>query len=219
MVEFHEHNSESAVAGDRMPADVGGRRLAGIYARALLDAAKKAGVAQTVVEELNAVIADVFEPLTALTAVLESPFIAAEAKISLLDHTLGGRVQPLLLNFLKVLARRGRWKVLHAVNTQLQVMFEQLQGKIRLELRTATALAKPVSARVVEMLHKRLEAVPLVQHKIDPALLGGAVIRIGDVIYDGSLAGQLQGLRDSVRQRFAHEVQRRRNRFRDSAGN
>lgn len=219
MVEFHAHNSGYAGSGGLPSAEVGDGRIAGVFARALLDAAKKAGVVKIVVEELDAVIAEVFAPMPTLTAVLASPFIAGEAKSLLLDHALSGRVQPLLLNFLKVLARRGRWNLLAAINVQLQEMFEHLQGKLRVELRTAAPLSPPVAERVTALFRARLKAEPIVQHKIDPALLGGAVIRIGDVVYDGSLAGQLQALRQHVVQRFAHEVQRRRNRFRDSAGN
>ena len=50
------------------------------------------------------------------------------------------------------------------------------------------------------------------------SLIGGAVLRVGDMIYDGSIANQLQNLRRKVSDRSAHEIQSRRNRFRNSSG-
>ena len=55
--------------------------------------------------------------------------------------------------------------------------------------------------------------------KVDPELIGGAVVRIGDTVYDGSVAGQLERLESQMINRSVHEIQSRRDRFRHSGGN
>ena len=56
---------------------------------------------------------------------------------------------------------------------------------------------------------------PLVEQVVDPTVIGGAVLRVGDVVYDGSVANQLQILRQQMIDRSVHEIQSRRDRFRN----
>ena len=71
----------------------------------------------------------------------------------------------------------------------------------------------------IDDLRGKLDGEPIVEQQVDPALIGGAVLRVGDIIYDGSIANQLQNLRQHISARSAHEIQSRRDRFRNSAGN
>jgi F-type H+-transporting ATPase subunit delta len=65
----------------------------------------------------------------------------------------------------------------------------------------------------------KLGGEPVFRLRVDPALVAGAVVRIGDTVYDGSIANQLNVLRQQMMDRSAHEIQSRRDRFRHSAGN
>ena len=57
---------------------------------------------------------------------------------------------------------------------------------------------------------------PIIQWVTDPDLIGGAVLRVGDTVYDGSVAGQLEQLRQQILERSVHEIQSRRDRFSNS---
>ena len=72
---------------------------------------------------------------------------------------------------------------------------------------------------IAESLRAKLGGEPIFQQETDPSLIGGAVLRIGDTVYDGSIANQLQNLRQQMIERSAHEIQSRRDRFRNPAGN
>ena len=73
--------------------------------------------------------------------------------------------------------------------------------------------------QIVDQLRTKLGGEPVIDQQTDPALIGGAVLRVGDTIYDGSIANQLQTLRQHIHQSTAHEIQGRRDRFRHPAGN
>ena len=93
-----------------------------------------------------------------------------------------------------------------------------MQGSVRVRLTTAS----PVSAAQVEQIAAALAAAlgrrPILEAVVDPALIGGAVLRVGDTVYDGSVANQLQSIRQQMIERSVHEIQSRRDRFRNPAG-
>lgn len=88
-----------------------------------------------------------------------------------------------------------------------------------MRLTTVAALEPALIAQITESLLAMLPGEPVVEQATDPDLIGGAVLRIGDTIYDGSIANQLHNLRQEIIDRSAHEIQSRRDRFRYPAGN
>ena len=76
-----------------------------------------------------------------------------------------------------------------------------------------------MAAQIAESLRGKLGGEPVFEQETDPSLIGGAVLRVGDTVYDGSIANQLQNLRQQMIDRSAHEIQSRRDRFRNPAGN
>jgi len=120
---------------------------------------------------------------------------------------------------LKVVARHGRLDCLRAIHCQTHAAYDKLRRRIPVRLTTATPVSADMAARIVENLRGKLDGEPIVEQQIDPGLIGGAVLRVGDIIYDGSIANQLQNLRQLMSDRSTHEIQSRRDRFRNSAGN
>jgi F-type H+-transporting ATPase subunit delta len=136
-----------------------------------------------------------------------------------LDRVLGGRASPLLLNFLKVLSRHRRLDCLRQIHRRLHALYDVLQNRVRVRLTTAAPLSTELASRIRIALRGKLEGEPVLELAVDPKLIGGAVLRLGDTVYDSSIANQLQILRQQMMDRSAHEIQSRRNRFRNPAGN
>ena len=219
MSESRDIIAEHARAAAEMEADVGAEHIADVYAKALLAATERAGQTAAVIDEFDAVMAEVIGGFPKLEAVFDSILVLPEEKETLIDKTLGGRVSPLLVNFLKVVARHGRLDCLRAIHCQTQVAYDKLRGRIPVLLTTAEPVTAEMAAQIAAQLRGKLEGEPIIEQKVDPSLIGGAVLRVGDMIYDGSIANQLQELRRKVSDRSAHEIQSRRDRFRNSAGN
>ncbi|MFZ1934001.1 MAG: ATP synthase F1 subunit delta [Thermoguttaceae bacterium] len=219
MSESRDITAEHARAAAEMEADVGAEHIADVYAKGLLAATERAGQTAAVVDEFDAVMAEVIGRFPKLEAVFDSILVLPEEKEKLIDKTLGGRVSPLLVNFLKVVARHGRLDCLRAIHCQTHVAYDKLRRRIPVRLTTAEPVSAEMAARIAADLRGKLEGEPIIEQEVDPSLIGGAVLRVGDMIYDGSIANQLQELRRKVSDRSAHEVQSRRDRFRNPAGN
>lgn len=197
--------------------DPASQQVATIYAKALLAATG----AQTgdALDELSAIQRDVFEAYPKLSDVLASAFIEVDEKLGILDRTFGGRVSPLVMNFLKVLAKHDRLSVLGDVVRIAKELYIQQQGRVSVEVQTATPLTDAQSSQIQQQLRALLGAEPVLSPKIKPELIGGVVLRVGDTVYDGSVAAQLAEMRGRIINRSVHEIQSRRDRFCNPAGN
>lgn len=199
--------------------DPGEQKLGAIYARALLGAAEKSGQAADMLAELDSFVHDVLDRKPEFETILGSAMISAEQKEEIIDRTIGSVGSPLLVNVFKVLARHGRLGSIRAIARVAQDIYNELQGKVRVEVVTAAPLDHETSSQVADRLRGMLGREPVLASRTDPALIGGIILRVGDTVYDGSIATQLHRLTGQIVSRSIHEIQSRRDRFSYPAGN
>lgn len=209
--------ARDARTAQQIDADVTVEHVGGVYAEAFLGAAAAAGLAESLLLELDSLLADVLDPFPEFERVLASAMVSHEEKVRILDRTLGPRASPLLLDFLKVVSRHGRLDCLRAIHRQAHELYDRMRGRVRVRVSTATPLSDDLAARIAGSLRPLLGGEPIVEQVVDPALIGGVVVRVGDTVYDGSVANQLENVRQRIIQRTAHEIQARRDRFRHPA--
>jgi len=219
MPESADPNAEHTHAAAYLARDPSREHLGDVYADALLRAADTAGEIEVVVEELDALISDVLDANPRLGEVFASRWVSADEKVELLDRVFRGHVSTTLLNFLKVTARHQRLDILRAIGRHVRSLYDKRRGRIAVELTTATEVSDVTVQRLVDSLSGMLGGEPVVRRMVDPSLIGGAVLRVGDRVYDGSVFNQLQTLREHLIHRSADEIQRGRDRFRDPTGN
>jgi F-type H+-transporting ATPase subunit delta len=211
-----ERDAQLAAA---LELEVGVEHIADVYGGALLGAADVAGQTSTVLEELDSLVADVLDAHPDLERILVSSVVSHEDRSGILDRVLGGRASPLVINFLKVVSRHGRMNCLRAIRAQAHAIYRQRLGQVAVEVTTAAPLETEAGQRLREALGSVVDGQPVLHERVDPALIGGIVVRVGDTIYDASVARQLQNMRQEMIDRSAHEIQSRRDRFRHPAGN
>lgn len=203
--------------GDESQAvDVGAQQVGATYAKALLSAAKKAGNLEQVAEDFRATIVEVLDKLPRVEHVLVSALIAPEEKLPLIERVFRGRVTPTFLNFLKVVATKGRLDALRSAYREFLKHYDQYRGIVRVKLTTASPVSPQVQQSIQQTLRGMLDGEPVIDAHVDPGLIGGLVLRVGDAVYDGSIARQLQQMREQMINRSVHEIQSGRNRFRSS---
>jgi len=219
MSEFDDTTAEHAQTAARLSPDIGVEHIADVYAQALLGATETAGVTRAVLDEFGSLVADVLDAFPKLEAVLASGFVSEEEKSGIIDRVFGGRASATLIHFLKVVARHGRLDLLRTIHRRAILLYDQMSGRVHVELSTAAPVDDALAGRITEQLRAALGAEPVVEQTVDPKLIGGLVVRVGDTVYDGSIANQLRNMRQQIIDRSVHEIQSRRDRFRYSAGN
>ena len=219
MAESDDFRAEHAAVAAQIDADVGVEHIAEVYARALLGAAEKAGQTQAVLEEFDELVSGVLERFPKLEAILTSGLVSHQEKAGILDRVCGPRNSPLLVDFLKVVSRHGRLDCLWAIHRQARLLYDELRGRIRVQLATATPPDDALKNRIAQNLCALLGGEPVVEWVTQAELIGGMVVRVGDTVYDGSVARQLDLVHQQMIQRSVDEIQSRGDRFRYPAGN
>ena len=169
-----------------------------VYAKALLAAAGTDSSIDQVVEELKAVVTDVLNKQPALEAIFANPRIDVASKVTMLDRMFASRISATLLNFLKVVARRRRLGMLRSIEKSVGIMRDAATGRLQVLLTTAEPLDETAMENIRTELSLKFKAEVSVSNKVDPSILAGLVIRVGDVVYDGSVDGQLKNLRNAT---------------------
>jgi F-type H+-transporting ATPase subunit delta len=167
-------------------------------------------------EEFESFISDVLNKLPQLDAMLSSPRVAHSDKVVMLDKTLTGKASDLFLNFLKVVSQHGRLNCLRAIQSSLKEQYSQDQGRLEVLVTTATRLDEPAVATMHDKLNKAFDATVDLILNVDASLVGGTVIRIGDTVYDGSVANRLERIRTTVRENTIREIRLSTDRFTNS---
>ncbi|MEW6207074.1 MAG: ATP synthase F1 subunit delta [Acidobacteriota bacterium] len=170
------------------------------YAEALADVA----VEGNQVEQIDAEVRAFTEMMAAsreLYDVLASPALSQKEKSrvleSLIERTRPGKMTA---NLLRTLLRNYRLHYLDVVHEQFRREINRRRGVVPAEVTTAGPVApedrQVLTNRLEEMTGNRVE----IEFRTDPSLIGGAVARIGSVVYDGSIRTQLQTVRQKLKQ-------------------
>jgi len=198
--------------------DLGSAQVGKLYAQAFLGATESAGQTDALLDEFDSVITDVLDKFPKLEAVLASAVVLPDEKTATLDRVFGGKASPLVLNFLKVVARHGRLDAIRAIHQAAHELYNEMRGRVRVEVRTAHPLNSSELDQVTAHLRGMLAREPVLDVRTNPDLIGGIVLRVGDRVYDGSIATQLEKVRHQMIDRSVHEIQSRRDSFRYPEG-
>lgn len=196
-----------------IPFDSGRQYLGKVYAKALVGAAETNGKTEGVLAELDSFVNDVLAKLPKLAALLDSPRVPHEEKVRILDRALANKMSSDLLNFLKVASRHGRLDCLPAINRAAKELYNDMRGRVEVHVRTAEPVSPDQLAKIAEQLRRALKREVELRPKVDPSILGGLVVRIGDTVYDGSVANRLRRLRDETIDKTAQQIRQALDRF------
>jgi F-type H+-transporting ATPase subunit delta len=193
--------------------DVGARRIARVYAEALLNAADKQGQMETVVGELESLVRDVFDADDRLEILLGGAAIGRHARAAAIEKLFQARASEIFYRFLLVLNDHDRLGLLRAIRAEARDLFDERTRRLRVLVTTAVPLSEVQKERIESRVRERFKLEPVLVPRIDPDLLGGIKIRIGDRQFDGSVRARLDLLSQQLLARSSHEIQSGRDRF------
>ncbi len=174
--------------------------LAQVYARSLYELAEQAGGREKILEVAEELeqTCELVRSDKAFGEFLGSPIIDRARRGGALGKIFHGRVTDLVLRFLLVLTRKGRLGHLESIADAFDQLVHESFGRVEVDVYTPGDL----DAEQLDSLKKRigtaLEKEPILHHYADPSLLGGLMLRIGDQLIDGSVAGRLRRMRQGL---------------------
>jgi F-type H+-transporting ATPase subunit delta len=168
------------------------------YANALADIALAQGAAEPALRQLID-FRDAYAESPELRNFLATPAVDSEAKHGVIEKLVARLgASKIVRNFLFVIADHGRMHFLPEIVEAFQEVVRKRQGISDAEIFSAVELSAAQKAEFAftleRMTGQRIEA----KYSLDPSLLGGAVVRIGDAIYDGSVRNRLNEMRSKL---------------------
>jgi F-type H+-transporting ATPase subunit delta len=189
--------------------DTGAEQLGKTYAQSLLAAADARGITDRIVGQLNQLVDEYLAGSPQLAAAFASPRIDAAEKGRIIDRIFGDEFDPLLLNFLKVMASRGRLGYVAAVRDGATALFDEMSGQVLAKVSTAVPLDDALRTQITDRLGNALGKKVRLQEVVDPELIGGMVIRVGDTVFDNSVATRLDAIGRRAREGFSSKLSQR----------
>ena len=163
------------------------------YAETLLVLAEEAKAVESWAQMLDAVAAGIrLSP--AAEAVLMSPKVTKAAKAKLIAAALPKAPAP-FVKFLQAVVKRGRQGLLNEIAEQYNALVDIKMDRVRARVVLARKVDEAEQKAIAAALSKALGKSAIATYGVDPALLGGATIRVGDRVFDGSIKRRMQSLR------------------------
>ena len=173
------------------------RTIARRYARALIEEAERHGITETVDADVL-LIRESLKTSRELVLFFESPVISRSRKAAVVGSLFEERVHSLTLRFLRMLVEKRREQLLPDVVRAYGSIRDEQLGIVQVVARIAQPMdeseEKALTATIEKMTQKRVH----LDVQLDSSLVGGLVVRVGDTVYDGSVANKLHLVRDRL---------------------
>ena len=170
------------------------------YAKSLIDLSTE----QNAVEEIKndmVFFEKVVNDNSELEAILKNPIVPIDKKQGILQGIFGDRVHVVTKSFFNLVVKKGRSSILFDTAKQFIQQYNVIKGIVTAEVSTASALTEANKAEIVALVKKEIGANEvLVVEKINPDLIGGFILKVGDKQFDASISSGLKKLKKEFAQ-------------------
>ena len=168
------------------------------YAKALLAIGREDGQAETYKEELGAFV-KLIEEQRELEQAITNPLYDDESRKNVLRAVVEkSGVSRVMASFLLLLFDKGRIQYLKDIYVLYEKLTDELANIVRADLVSAVELPEESIAKIQAALSEKTGKQVAMEARVDPALIGGVVTKIGDLVLDGSVRTQLLSLKESL---------------------
>jgi F-type H+-transporting ATPase subunit delta len=168
-------------------------KVAKRYAKSLIDLSREQGVLDAVNQDMTLLVS-VCEANRDLALLLGNPIIGADKKLSVLNAVFGQRVSKLSSAFFDIITRKGRESHLVGIAKEFVAQYKKSKGIETAVVTTAAGLDDRLRAEVLRTVRESMKSEVELVEKVDKDLIGGFVLRVGDKLYDASVASELRKL-------------------------
>lgn len=170
--------------------------IAQVYARSLFDVASEQDNVEVVREQLGQ-LADALDENQDLRLFCFSPYFSSEEKKRGLQAAISD-VDPAVERFLMLLVENERLPLIGRIRREYDRLCDQAEDLLAVTVTSAVALDPAVISRLVEQISEQTGSRVELTEEVDPAIVGGVVLRVGNSILDASIRNRLENLRTEV---------------------
>ena len=170
-----------------------GSRAAVRYAKAILEMAQASGTAKQVSEDM-ALIASTIKDNSELESFINTPNVKGEVKESALKEIFAG-TQTITQGLFHLLLENKRFEILGAIAAQYKTQFDEINGIETATVTTAFPITAELETKVLDKIKEFSDKKIIIKNIVDPSIIGGFVLRIGDKQFNASVANRLLTLK------------------------
>ncbi len=173
-------------------------QVGSVYAQALYDLARDEGLSEKILSEMK-VLREVFDQNADFLRLLSTPNLSKEERCKIIDSSFSGRVQPYVLNFLKILTEKGYVKLFGDCCEAYRELYNEDHGILPVKAVTAVPMtdeqAQKLKAKLAGMTGKTIELT----NEVDPACLGGMRLDYDGKRVDDTVQHRLDAVRSLLK--------------------
>ncbi|MBH8570206.1 ATP synthase F1 subunit delta [Microvirga sp. STS02] len=176
------------------------QRVAARYAKSLLDLGKEMGTLSAVKDDMD-LLSKTMAESRELRLLLRNPIVKHDKKLAILKAIFGGKVSDMTLRFFTILTEKNRESAIEGIGPEFLAQYNAMQGIQSAEVTSATPLTAVARLEIRKLVTQQtgLTDVQLTE-KVDPELIGGFVLRVGDNQIDDSVRTSLRRMRTSLQE-------------------
>lgn len=167
------------------------------YARTLIHLAQNNNLVDAVADDLNEIV-QLYETNKKLAWLLRHPRLDGREKYQLLKKMIQGKVQALTLRFMELVLKKGRVEYLPEIRENYYLQRDELAGILRVRVCTSFPLSDNVRSALQKQLNRLTGKETILSIESNRSLLGGVRVQIGDTVFEGSVRGKLNDLREHL---------------------
>ncbi len=165
------------------------------YAKSLLGLAGERNIAAKVFADMQLITATC-EASRDLMVLLRNPIVSTDKKDAIIKALFGAKVDPVSLAFINIITRKGREFYLYEIASEFVKLYKAQQGVLTVHVKTATKIDQALRDQIVAKVNLNKGQSIEVIEELDPALIGGFILRVGDQQFDTSVSKKLKQLKN-----------------------
>ena len=175
-------------------------QVASRYAKSLIDLAEEQHALEAVRTDMELFLSTLRENPT-LKAVLRNPIVGPDKKSAILTELFAPRLHPMIMTFFGIVVRKGRSEVLLETAKEFINAYNIRKNIVKATVTSAAPLSEENKKQIEEVVKQATHGEILLTAKVDPSLIGGFVLKVGDRQFDTSISTQLNKLKKEFSQK------------------
>jgi F-type H+-transporting ATPase subunit delta len=171
--------------------------LGKVYAEAMLDSLPHDADAAELGEQIRE-LATLMQTTAGCAEFLANPAVGTAGRLAMVEKLFGPFVSKPVASLLGVLANNQRLAILPAIAEQYHLLLDRRMNRVEVSVTSAVALTTEQIETLTATLAEKLGATPKLTAAVDPSLVGGLRVQVGDTVYDTSVAGALRRFREKT---------------------